>query len=62
MLVASNARLARLDKAKRALAVFQGQVPGVSLTRLLRGQHAKDPSRFDVVIQGMRLLGMPEVS
>lgn len=60
MLIAGNAHLGRLDEAKRALKVLQKLVPDISLARISRGQHAKDPQRTEVLIEGMRLAGMPE--
>jgi len=60
MLIAGNAHLGRLDEAKRVLAMLQKLVPGITLARIKQGQHAKDPQRIDVLIEGMRLAGMPE--
>jgi adenylate cyclase len=60
MLIAGNAHLGRLEDAKRALVALQTLVPGVSLERIRRGQHAKDPHRTQVLIDGMHLAGMPE--
>ena len=60
MLIASNAHLGRFDEAKRALATLQNLVPGISLARISAGQHAKDPRRIEVILEGMRLAGMRE--
>jgi adenylate cyclase len=60
MLIAANAFLGRMEEAHRCLAALQGLSPGVSLARIRRGQHSKDPRRIDVLIEGMRMAGMPE--
>ncbi|WP_436015123.1 adenylate/guanylate cyclase domain-containing protein [Rhizobium sp. LjRoot254] len=61
MLIAGNAHLGRLDDARRALEALQKLSPDVSLAGIRRGQHSKDPHRTQVLIDGMRLAGMPEV-
>ncbi len=58
VLIAGNAYLGRLDEAKRVLAALQKLVVGVSLSRIR--QYPKDPRRIEVLIEGMRLAGMPE--
>ena len=60
MLIAANAHLGRMEEARRYLAALQALSPGVSLARIRRGQHSKDPHRIDVLIEGMRMAGMPE--
>ena len=60
MLIAANAHLGRMEDARRHLAALEAISPQVSLARIRRGQHAKDPYRIDVLIEGMRMAGMPE--
>jgi adenylate cyclase len=60
MLIAANAHLGRLDEARRHLAGLQAISPGVNLARIRRGQLSRDPQRIEVLIEGMRLAGMPE--
>jgi TolB-like protein/class 3 adenylate cyclase/Tfp pilus assembly protein PilF len=60
MLIAANAHLGRLDEARRALAVLLEIMPGTTVTRVAKGQHSKDPRRTEVLIEGLRLAGMPE--
>ena len=59
MLIAGNAYLGRMEDAGRHLAALRIISPKVSLSRIRRGQHAKDPQRIDVLLEGMRLAGMP---
>jgi len=60
MLVAANAHLGRMDEARNHLAGLEAISPGISLERIRRGQHAIDPHRIDVLIEGMRMAGMRE--
>lgn len=60
MVIAANAHLGRLDEARAALRSLQRISPNVSLSRVRRGQSSLDPRRIDVLIEGMRLAGMPE--
>lgn len=60
MLIAGNAYLGRMEEARGYVAALQAISPGVSLARIRRGQHSKDPHRIDVLIEGMRMAGMPE--
>jgi len=60
MLIAGNAYLGRMDAARVHVAGLQAISPGVTLSRIRRGQHARDQQRIDVVIEGMRLAGLPE--
>ena len=61
MLISANAYLGRMDDAHTHLAALQAISPGVSLARIRRGQHSKDPQRIEVLIDGMRMAGMPEI-
>ena len=60
MLIAGNALAGRMTEAKRALEGLNAISPGVTLSRVRRGQAARDPKRIDILIEGMRLSGMPE--
>jgi adenylate cyclase len=60
MLIAANAYLGRMDEARKYLTALKLISPGISLARIRRGQNSLDPYRIDVLIQGMRLAGMPE--
>ena len=59
ILIAAKAHLGRMDEARQELATLQAMAPGVSIARL--GLHAKDQRSNDVIINGLRLAGMPEV-
>jgi hypothetical protein len=60
MIIAANAYLGRMDIAREAIERLMRISPHASLARIRRGQHARDPGRIDVLIEGMRLAGMPE--
>jgi adenylate cyclase len=60
MLIAANAYLGRMDEARKYLTALKVISPGISLARIRRGQNSVDPHRIDVLIEGMRLAGMPE--
>jgi adenylate cyclase len=60
MLIAGNALAGRMAEAKRALEGLNAISPGVTLSQIRRGQAARDPRRIEVLIEGMRLAGMPE--
>lgn len=60
MLIAGNAYLGNMDVARGYIRGLQGISPGVTLSRIRRGQHARDPRRIDVLIEGMRLAGLAE--
>ncbi|MGR9167518.1 adenylate/guanylate cyclase domain-containing protein [Rhizobium leguminosarum] len=58
MLIAANAYLGHMDEARKHLAALESISPGVNLARIRRGQHAIDPHRIEVLIEGMRMAGM----
>jgi TolB-like protein len=58
MLVAGNAHLGRLDEARRFLAGLLRMTPEVTVARIRAGQPAKDPSRIEPVLAGLRLAGL----
>jgi hypothetical protein len=53
--------LGRLTEATRTLAVLQALVPGISLARLGHTTPASFSHRDDIMIEGLRLAGMPEI-
>ncbi|WP_244541326.1 hypothetical protein [Rhizobium tibeticum] len=57
-MIAANAYLGRMDEARKHLAALETISPGVNLARIRRGQHAIDPHRIEVLIEGMRMAGM----
>lgn len=57
MLIAANAHLGRLGEARRALATLQALVPGINLAHFGGGRH---DDVFELMVEGMRLAGMPE--
>jgi adenylate cyclase len=61
LVIAANGYLGRLGEAKRALAAYRDIFPDVTLGRIRNGQQTKDPRRVEVLIEGLRLAGMPEV-
>jgi TolB-like protein/Tfp pilus assembly protein PilF len=61
MLIAANAYLGRMEEARKYLSALEKISPGVNLSRIRRGQRALDPHRIDVLIEGMRVAGLPEV-
>jgi len=60
MLIAANAYLGRMEDARRHRAALQAITPGINLARIRRGQIFRYPHRIDVLIEGMRMAGMPE--
>jgi TolB-like protein/class 3 adenylate cyclase/Tfp pilus assembly protein PilF len=60
VLVAANARLGRLDEAHRWLAELRARSPGVTVSSIKAGEFAKDPSRIEPILEGLRLAGMEE--
>ena len=60
MLIAANAQLGRMDEAKRWLATFQIQFPGVSIANIREGQPHKDPLAMAAILDGLRLAGLDE--
>jgi Flp pilus assembly protein TadD len=58
MLVAANAHLGRLDEARRFLGGLLRMTPRVTIAGIRAGQPAKDPSRIEPVLDGLRLAGL----
>jgi hypothetical protein len=60
MLIAANAHLGRMDESHRFLAEFRRLAPAVTVASIRAGQPAKDQSRIEPVLEGLRLAGLPE--
>ncbi|SCW90113.1 TolB amino-terminal domain-containing protein [Rhizobium mongolense subsp. loessense] len=60
MLIAANARLARMEEARRHLAALLAISPGVTVAGIRAGQAAKYPERIEPILEGLLLAGMPE--
>jgi TolB-like protein/Tfp pilus assembly protein PilF len=60
VLIAANAYLGRLEVAREFVARLQTVSPGVTLSMIKRGQVYQYPGRIDVLVEGMRLAGVPE--
>ena len=60
MLIAANARLGRMEEARRPLANLLALSPDVTVSSIRAGQAAKLPERIEPVLEGLRLAGMPE--
>jgi len=61
MLIAASAHLGRMDQAQRYLDAYLKLEPQASLARIRAGQPAKDPTRIQSILDGLRLAGLPEV-
>lgn len=60
MLIAADAKLGRMDEARRWLAKFRTLAPGISIARIAAGQPAYDPTRMAAILEGLRLAGLEE--
>ncbi len=60
MLIAANARLGRMEEARRHLANLLAISPEVTVASIRAGQPAKIPNRIEPVLEGLLLAGMPE--
>ena len=60
MLIAANARLGRMEEARRHLASLLAISPEVTVASIRAGQPAKIPDRIEPVLEGLLLAGMPE--
>lgn len=58
MLIAANARLGRIDEARRHLASLLAISPTISLASIREGQAAKIPGRIEPILEGLLLAGM----
>jgi TolB-like protein/Tfp pilus assembly protein PilF len=60
MLAAANAYLGRKEEAKSWCDSLQALLPGTTIASIRRGQHMRDPRRIEVILDGLRLAGLPE--
>jgi TolB-like protein len=60
MLIAANAKLGRMDEARRWLDKFRRLMPGVTIANIRDGQPAYDPSRMAAILEGLRMAGLEE--
>jgi tetratricopeptide (TPR) repeat protein len=60
MLIAANARLGRMDEARRYLANLLAISPDVTVASIRAGQPAKLPERIEPILEGLLLAGMPQ--
>ncbi|MDQ0558229.1 TolB-like protein/class 3 adenylate cyclase/Flp pilus assembly protein TadD [Rhizobium mesoamericanum] len=60
MLIAANARLGRMEEARRHLAKLLAISPGVTVASIRAGHAAKLPERIEPILEGLLLAGMPE--
>jgi TolB-like protein len=60
VLISANALLGRIDEAQRWLAVFRELSPDVTVASLRLGHVFKFPERFDPILRGLQLAGLPE--
>lgn len=58
--IAGSALLGRMDAARRHLAAFRLDSPGVTLRSIREGQPTLDPARMAAILDGLRLAGLPE--
>lgn len=58
MLIAANARLGRIDEARRHLASLLAISPTISVASIREGQAAKIPGRIEPILEGLLLAGM----
>jgi TolB-like protein len=60
MLTAANAHLGRIEQACQTRDLLIAVEPAISLSLIAAGQHMRDPSRIEVIIDGLRRAGVPE--
>lgn len=60
MLIASSAYLGDMAAAQRHLEAFLALSPGMTLSRIRAAQYPRDPRRIEVILEGLRLAGLPE--
>jgi TolB-like protein/Flp pilus assembly protein TadD len=59
-LIVACAKLGRLEEARRWRAELDALVPGSTLERIRMAQAMRDPRHLEVLIEGLRLAGIPE--
>ena len=60
ILTAANALAGRMTEAQRTRDFLLEVMPKATPTVIAEGQHMRDPGRIDVIIDGLRLAGLPE--
>ena len=60
MLIAANAHLGEMDRARKWLATFLALRPGITIAGIAAGQRPRWPERVQPILDGLRLAGMPE--
>jgi len=60
MLAAAHAQLGRMTEARRYLVALQKVTPGATIAAIKAAQPDKDPSRIAIILDGLRLAGLPE--
>ncbi len=59
MLIAASAQLGRLDEARRWLARYLAISPGATIAGIAAAQPARDGSRLQPILEGLRMAGLP---
>jgi TolB-like protein len=60
MLVAANAHLGEMERAKHWLAVLLALRPGITVSEIASRQRPRWPERLEPILDGLRLAGLPE--
>jgi Tfp pilus assembly protein PilF len=60
LLAAVNAHMGRMSEAIRWREALQALLPETTIARIRKGQLMKDPRRIEIVLDGLRLAGLPE--
>jgi len=60
LLIAANAHLGRMEEAKRWWSSLRELQPSTTLAEVRRGQQMAEPDRIEVIIDGLRMAGVPE--
>jgi tetratricopeptide (TPR) repeat protein len=58
--IAAAALLGRSTDAAKAFAAYRAHDPDATLSRISFGQRCREPQRMSLLIEGMRLAGLPE--
>ncbi len=62
LVTSSLGHLGRHDEAALALAALQNLSPGTTIAKIHQSNQGKYPERWDIIVEGLRLAGMPEGS
>ena len=58
--ISSLVYLGDADEARRAFTAYRASAPEATLGRIRKGMHSKDPHRLEVLVEGIRRMGMSE--